>query len=386
MRVLHYIRDIQTLGASRVALRIVAASSLCCKETLLALSVMPTDSLRSQLEASGVKILTMEDATALFANVKPDLVHVHGCWCTSSAKVFRVARKAGIPTCVSVYGGMAPEVMNVDFWKKRLVPLVSYQWLMVRKCSSIIAVNEKEKNDLLAINSTRKIDVITSNINSKVWVETDAKKTADRLFDIYRKTLDTLYHRFFTPEEEAFVKNVVKAEFMANVNEENARRTIDVDCHVLYQEALRRMELYAYDEDVYELFITGIKRLLDNRADLSGKIQLVDVTTCLRYKIKTSKKRGAIEELQIPRKNYRLKKIDGADLKAFETIAKAKQIGLKNLTLRQKNELYKVFRYDDFDEQVVCQALLDNHLKKSTVKLQKLLTDEWNLTQGYNLF
>lgn len=400
MRILHYMYDPQTSGATQIALRLIVATAKQMEATL-AVSVVQPDEFCQQLASLGVRVLVMnDDINATLSQLHPDVLHIHGCWSKSAAKVQKVARKRNIVNCVSVYGGMSPEVLNVDFTKKRLLPLVSYQWAMVRLCSSVIAITQKEKDDLVAIKCTRRIDAVTDSVVGKNWSEQEMQELSVNLLKLYRKSSDTFYRKLLTDEEKKLVDRIVKEEFfmtvcpqpddsqtvaneVANIARDNDKE-IELTPMLFSPEAIRRMAFYAYDEDVSQLFTDGLQRRL--KAIGIDLCNIVNVESCVRYRLKKTKVRGSINEQKLPRiKNYK-NNLSPADQNAFESIVKSISRGWNNLTIRQKTELIKLFILVDFDEYIVGRMLKKTNMKKSTVKLQEHLSAELDLTPGYYIF
>ena len=52
--------------------------------------------------------------------LQPDIIHVHAAWDSTAALIEHTARSHGFYTVVSVHGGLAPEVMELAFFKHKL--------------------------------------------------------------------------------------------------------------------------------------------------------------------------------------------------------------------------------------------------------------------------
>ena len=390
MRILHYMYDPQTSGAAKIALRLIIATAKQMEATL-AVSVTQPEEFCQQLASLGVRVLVMnDDIDATLSRVHSDVLHIHGCWSSSAAKVQKVARKGNIINCVSVYGGMSPEVLNVDFTKKRLLPLVSYQWSMVRLCSSVIAITKKEEADLVTIKCTKRIDAVIDSVVGKDWSDQDMQELGDTLLRLYRKSSDTFYKKLMTAEEKSLVDRIVKEEFSMTISPQTGdSKTVANEAAVLTPmllspEAIRRMAFYAYDEDVSQLFADGLRRRIKDIGGDSCDIDSVDL--CVRYRLKNTKVRGSINEQELPKINNYKNNLSPVDQNAFESIVKATRKGWNNLTLRQKMEMVRLFVLVDFDECIVGRMLKKANLKKSTIKLQKHLSAEFDLAPGYYIF
>ncbi|MDD7127228.1 MAG: glycosyltransferase, partial [Prevotella sp.] len=88
---------------------------------------------------------------------RPDILHIHAAWSFKAAMVMKKATEMGVFTLLSVHGGLAPEVVDLDFWKQKLPRLICYQLLMVRKCQALVAVSQEDYDSLKALGWKKRI-------------------------------------------------------------------------------------------------------------------------------------------------------------------------------------------------------------------------------------
>jgi hypothetical protein len=105
-----------------------------------------------------------------------------------------------------------------------------------------------------------------------------------------------------------------------------------------------------------------------------------------RYADRKAKKRGGIEQLQLPVRKLHITDEKTLEYKVITSLLRVQKEGIKRLTLRHKAELYNIFRNDDFDEGIVGEELTRLRLKSFTKKIQKMLHELYNMPVGYDIF
>jgi hypothetical protein len=308
--------------------------------------------------------------------LQPDLVHVHGSWNPLLFVMERTARRKGYVTCVSIYGGMAPEVLNTEFFKHRLLPLIFYQAPLIRHSTSLIAQNEKEWKDIRNLNLKKRVEILPLALST----EEGTQAYTQAILAAYQKAIDSSYKNYITPEEEMLVERclitatTMDTKFVPKSSAENGENQ---DKPAL---SFRRIYFYAYDEDVLDKVIEGAKSLSYNFPEPSN---IGDIP---RYADRKAKKRGGIEQLQLPVRKLHITDEKTLEYKVITSLLRVQKEGIKRLTLRHKAELYNIFRNDDFDEGIVGEELTRLRLKSFTKKIQKMLHELYNMPVGYDIF
>lgn len=307
--------------------------------------------------------------------IQPDLVHVHGSWNPLQFLMEHTARKKGYVTCVSPYGGMAPEVLNTEFFKRRLLPLLFYQAPLIRHSTSLIAINEKEWKDIRNLNLKKRVEILPPTLST----EEGAKEYTTAILAAYQKAIDSSYKKYITPEEEMVVERCLitattkDTKYVPDRKEETEKQNRQTL-------SFRRMYFYAYDEDVLDKMMEGAGRLSYNFPEPSN---IGDIP---RYADRKAKKRGGIEQLQLPVRKLHIAEEKSLEYSVVTAMLRVQKEGLKRLTLRHKAELYNIFRNDDFDEKIVGDELSRLHMKNFTKKIQKMLHELYNMPVGYDIF
>ena len=375
-----------TTQQSRYKLRVVTAASKQA-ETWLLTSTSLSDALVQQfMQAYSVHVICMPELTVrspmqmwhtskrmkqLLLTQQPDIIHVHGAWNPLLALMEHTARKSNFVTCVSPYGGMAPEILNTDFVKTKMLPFLLYQAPMIRRSTSLIATSEKEAQDIGNLNLKKRVEVLPPISDGSEQKNIFSMS----LLAAYRKAIDSSYKSFITTGEEMLVEQCLVASTTSDfqlMQQENLPMD-DI-------QSIRRVFLYAYDEDVIDRLHDGASRLSKNLPPL------IDVERIPRYADRKAKKRGGISELPQPKRRLRIAPENDRETTVVQALLRVKKAGIQNLTLRHKRELYDIFRNTDFNEDVVAAELRRLGMKKFTRRIQDLLHAMYNMPEGYDIF
>ena len=367
---------------TKTVMRMIQATSKTVDLHLLTSVSLPEDTVASLKEQLGVTVHVIgvekganplhyieyyKKVRACVLDVNPHIVHVHGSWDIRPAIVQRCASRNNMVTIVSPHKGMSPEIIDIDFWKSRLWRILAYQAMMISKSTAVVAVNEKEKNDILNLGLKRRIEVMPA-----VTSEQTLWDLGTALVETYRKALDSSYRRFLQKEERAFLKAAVKKAVVD--------AGVKVEIPSLNGLSFRRISFLAYDEGATELMQRG--------ADKSGIYlpEAIDVANTLRYKTRKAKILKSLDEMSQSMEVSRIPESQVEERRAVRLISKAKELTLKRLTLNNWVELYELFRHSDFNEDIVAEELRRRKLKGFTKKLQRRLAGRFELKEGYVIF
>lgn len=109
--------------------------------------------------------------------IKPDVVHVNGCWMLQCSWTIFWAKSKGYPVVMSPHGMLEPWDIKKNYWTKKLPALLLYQKRSVKISNAIVATAESEKNNLLSLGYNKNVvvvpnGIVTENINCKdSWEE-----------------------------------------------------------------------------------------------------------------------------------------------------------------------------------------------------------------------
>lgn len=308
----------------------------------------------------------------ILKTVQPDVVHVHGSWDWHTAAVERAARSRRIVTIVSPHRGLSQELLNIDFWNHKLPRLLAYQVWMIRNCSAVVALNEKEAEGIRALNLKRRIEVLPPSADGIDGEEQLCKA----LLAAYSKSVDTAYAVNLTENERRLVQVAVAAAVVAPEEQPTERPSTESLDSVSY----RRVFFYAHDEDVMQLFSDGCRKLGIPLPPIP------DVAEIPRYHDRKAKSRGALKDCNVSVKGLRLPEGRIREREAVTMICKAWAVSVPRLTLRHYAELYDMFRHSDFDEDMVQTELKRLRLRRFTKRLQRILARMYGIKSGYDIF
>lgn len=97
-------------------------------------------------------------------DIKPDIIHVNGCWNPQCSWIIFWAKKAGYPVVLSPHGMLEPWDIKKNYWTKKLPALILYQKRSVQISDAIVATAETEKNNLLALGYNNNVHIIPNGI------------------------------------------------------------------------------------------------------------------------------------------------------------------------------------------------------------------------------
>lgn len=103
--------------------------------------------------------------TALLERLKPDIVHVNGCWLPSCAMAQLWAQKQGYKVVLSPHGMLEPWIIRRHYLTRKLPALILYQKKAVRRADYIHATACSERENLLKLGYNDKISVIANGID-----------------------------------------------------------------------------------------------------------------------------------------------------------------------------------------------------------------------------
>ena len=289
--------------------------------------------------------------------IQPDIVHIHAAWDSNAAVVEHTARSHGFYTIVSVHGGLAPEVMELEFFKHKLPRIIGYEFQMVRKCSVIVAISEKDEQQIKQLKWKKRIVTIP---HPSLHLTND-DETSELLMSIYRKVLDTNYMERITKEELEFVHYCVKiALWPAGTQETQEVKTDNL--------SFRRIYIYAYDNNITQLFTTGAQML---------GVQIPpcpDVSSMPRFKVKQKRNTEIGNYQKLQEAIYSV--IPGTKIEIARTPAGA-------TIYRTMCDIFQALRFHDYDEDNFSEIIKKKGITKFTSRLLHQLQEAFGLELGY---
>lgn len=101
---------------------------------------------------------------SLLEEIRPDVVHINGCWMLQCSWTVFWAKEKGYPVVLSPHGMLEPWDIKKNYWTKKLPALLLYQRRSVRISDVLVATAEKEKDNLLALGYNPNVVVVPNGI------------------------------------------------------------------------------------------------------------------------------------------------------------------------------------------------------------------------------
>ena len=125
----------------------------------------------------------------LLDEIKPNVIHVNGCWMLQCSWVIFWAKSKKYPVVLSPHGMLEPWDIKKNYWTKKLPALLLYQKRSIKISDKLIATAELEKENLLNLGYNKNIivipnGIITDNIKCK---ESWEEKKQILFLALYRK-------------------------------------------------------------------------------------------------------------------------------------------------------------------------------------------------------
>ena len=172
MKVLHYI---PSLAAS--AGGVASYLSVLCEELGKLVELHVATSYESKREvkicnaivhriSSGLTCYS--SSKALLKELRPDVVHINGCWQPQLAFFQWAAQSLQIPVVLSPHGMLEPWIVKRHYWTRKWPAIQLYQRGLVKHADYLHATADKEKDNLLRLGWNARIAVIPNAVNIEV--------------------------------------------------------------------------------------------------------------------------------------------------------------------------------------------------------------------------
>ena len=248
-------------------------------------------------------------------------------------------------------------VMELEFFKHKLPRIIGYEFQMVRKCSVIVAISEKEEQQIKQLRWKKRIVTIP---HPSLHLTND-DETSEMLMSIYRKVLDTNYMERITKEELEFVHYCVRIALWPAGSQE----TKEVQTENL---SFRRIYIYAYDNNITQLFTTGAQML---------GVQIPpcpDVSSMPRFKVKQKRNTEINNYQKLQEAIYSV--IPGTKIEIDRTPAGA-------TIYRTLCDIFQALRFHDYDEDNFSEIIKKKGITKFTAHILHQMQEAFGLELGY---
>lgn len=120
-------------------------------------------------------------AKDLLKKLRPDVVHINGCWQSLLFFFQRAAQSLRIPVMLSPHGMLEPWIVKRHYWTRKWPAIQLYQRALVKRADYLHATADTEKENLLRLGWNSRIAVIPNAVNIEELPLKDNWRTKRRI-------------------------------------------------------------------------------------------------------------------------------------------------------------------------------------------------------------
>ena len=120
-------------------------------------------------------------AKRLLNELRPDVVHINGCWQPQLLFFQRAAQSLRIPVALSPHGMLEPWIVKRHYWTRKWPAIQLYQRGLVKRADCLHATADTEKDNLLRLGWNPRIVVIPNAVNIEELPLKDNWRTKRRI-------------------------------------------------------------------------------------------------------------------------------------------------------------------------------------------------------------
>ncbi len=300
--------------------------------------------------------------------MKPDLVHLHGCWHYPGHKAAAKARKMGIRVVLSPHGQLEPWVLkertaagsDQSLPAKIAGKSVFLQRRTTERAYALIAFGKMEEHYLRQVGWNPRIETIR---NAVITNSISPGQMCSQTLAVYQKVLDSNTLELMGDDERRLLAGILKAGITGDtrwLSEEAIENTKAVNT-----EALRRLLVYAEHQNVRNYVDYGIS-ILGLQADA------IDTARTAAYFPKKYRRPTPLKQLIGEFKG------DETDylVRMFRQLQKAP-------LLLHLIELHRELMRDTVDDDSLAEALEEKRMTAFARRILQILAEQTLLDEGY---
>ncbi len=121
--------------------------------------------------------------TALLDEIRPDVVHVNGCWMPQCALAQRWAQRMGCKVVLTPHGMLEPWIVRRHYYTRKMPALWLYQKRAVVMADCLHATAESERDNILKLGYNTNVEVIANGVDvESIVMKQSWKRTRKILF------------------------------------------------------------------------------------------------------------------------------------------------------------------------------------------------------------
>ena len=338
--------------------------------------------------------ITIKEFVQKLKDIKPDILHIHGCWDIHLAIAQYLAARQGCPVIISPHNALSPDTLETDFWTSRLPRIILYQFLTIRKAFVLHAATQQETADLKDLGWKKRIVFIPlDGLNASDMQA--AADVAEQFRILYRKVIDTrirntisdnerdilftLIRQAVTPAIDAApappvaaVAAPVPPVFFDQVEEQQEKQRQALAA--LSEHTWKNIQIYAIDHRADHLLFEGLKRI-----QYTIPVRVTQLPS--RYTIKQTLQTKSHIPIDTDDTNERDIITTIAQLHHILCLKEAEETWPSPIHLLAK--LYATLRYTDYDEENIMRQLQKKHLADTAARTMHILAALFSLSVGF---
>lgn len=312
--------------------------------------------------------------------LRPDIIHIHGCWDRSLWDVTQIAKAADVPLVLSPHGALEPAILKTFFLTRRLPRLVAYQYRTALNADVLLSSTKTEEENLRDLLWNRHIAVIP---DPRLTPGVNYGEVSESLLALYRKTIDSTCHYRSLEETEKEVVKALLREGTAHTDEpvQTPEETVAAMLQ-LSDKAWRKLLIIAHDNHVENTFSDGAVRL-------GIKIPMIDMQHIDRFDHLTKDVPTTLPTDKLlylnPLQKSKLNDIEDAKVKRLVILLLNTRhlVGKEDVNLGHLAQLYKYMKYENYDEDIFTESLKPFRLKSFVERTEMVLNHFFGLTEGF---
>ena len=327
--------------------------------------------------------ITIKEFVRKLKDIKPDILHIHGCWDIHLAIAQLLAARQGCPVIISPHNALSPDTLETDFWTSRLPRIILYQFLAIRKAFVLHAATQQETADLKDLGWKKRIAFIPlDGLNAS---DTQAAADVAEQFRIlYRKVIDTRLRNTISDNERDILFTLIRQAvtpaidaasappvFFDQVEEQEKQRQA---LAALSEHTWKNIQIYAIDHRADHLLFEGLKRI-----QYTIPVRVTQLPS--RYTIKQTLQTKSHIPIDTDDTNERDIITTIAQLHHILCLKEAEETWPSPIHLLAK--LYATLRYTDYDEENIMRQLQKKHLVDTAARTMHILAALFSLSVGF---
>ncbi len=329
------------------------------------------------LEAENYAATEPDQARTLLKGGHLDILHIHGCWRTSSRSIVKIALRQGARLVVTPHGQLEPWVREENLWKEKLPKRLLFQQTIIQRAYAVLIQGSMEQECMQQLGWNSRTVIIR---NAVITSSTTPKEMASKTFTIYRKVLDSNPVQLMTGETKKLLHNLLSVGITGDQRWLSATSLLSSTSPAavtsatapsrLSSDQWRLLLCYAHQEQITDTIYKGIRILGLNAPDIDATQIDFYVPDGFQYAESIKDTIG----YEFASENDRLM----ATFRYLHRVYANDQLSVKHLV-----ELNRELREHGCDEEMLGDDLNERRLGKFAARLMQLMHDVTGLTEGF---